>query len=82
MWWFETDINSPNLVGDRLRAVACNGEAPAGYAFYCGSWLEPEAACEAFDRMTDTDKAGQLYENTMQPGREALAGLQPARRAP
>jgi hypothetical protein len=75
MWWFEIDINSPNPIGDRLRAVVCDREAPQGYAYYFGSWIDPQAACEAFDRMAYNESLEQSHEDTTQPGGKALADL-------
>ena len=77
MQLFAIDINSRNVVADRLRAVPCDYRAPAGYIWFFGSWLDPKAACEAFDEEAGLTITGTFGEEEAQPGGQAPSDLQP-----
>jgi hypothetical protein len=74
---FAIEINSRNVVADRLRAVDCDYTAAAGYATYFGSWLDPRTACAILDRETGGTATERLDEESTQPGGKAPADLQP-----
>jgi hypothetical protein len=74
---FAIDINSRNVVADRLRAVPCDYEAPSGYATYFGSWLDPAKACEVFDRETGSTTMETFVEDPTQAGGKTRTDRQP-----
>lgn len=77
MQLFEIRINSRNVLADRLLAVRCDYEAPAGHFWHLGTWSDPAAVCAAFDRVAGDALTESFDDDETQPGGEAPADLQP-----